>query len=625
MNRSIFILSTIVICLAGPLRGQVPDPVAPPGSGGSRSRGSSAPARSSSRTAPTTAAQPAGSSFLGKDIPVFNPGTEIMAWDGKHWNINNQRFFQARFEKYLNAPEETDDDDKAYQLLVHTILQKLAPAQVTAASTMEAWRLLPRASNYKVDAHLCDSLADSIYSAWMAKRNQNQLLIANQELGRLRRQHEWNAQMSGEQGSISDSPGSGKGSQNSSRNAAREMRVLPHLQRLAEVNARIKGNEAKRLVSEIQTRIEFQALMIQFFLQRRFQHVIMAARFYRQVFNDGDTSLKVEEDTKELFTKSTGMPPTVSTLDSLAHEAMRDVQEGVDAYKFLLSKNELESATKRLSESFIVGEYMPEIRTLPRDQKRRALEFTQKANRLLSALEVRDFTLAEQIVTELEKIAKDFDTTQPRAAIETARTVSLMHLAKAKNAAIGGDKETLEAELREATTIWPRNPALADVTKLVFAQADIQQQAVADLDRLLSQKNYRQIFDDKLRYIAATAVYPERQEQLKKVLDDMQTVEATIMRCHEISKRGDYAGAWESAERTAKQFPDDTKLSQLRANLTTEAADFVRSIRTAQQLEQKNQIGSSLAWYLKAQKTYPPSDYAQEGIRRLVQNIIPKE
>jgi hypothetical protein len=560
---------------------------------------------------------------------VFNPGTEVLSWDGKNWNINNQRFFQARFEKYLNAPEETDENDKAYQQHIRTILQKLAPDRVTQASLMEAWRLLPVASNYRIDANLCDSLADAIYSAWMAKRNQNQLLYANQELEKQRSQHEWNARMESESSSISESGGGGSNRNQSpnqaARNSSKEFRLQPHIQRLAEVNARIKGNEAKRIVSELQTRIEFQALMVQFFLQRRFQHVVMAARFYRQVFNDGDTSLKVEKDTKELFTKSTGMPPTVSTLDSLAHEAIRDVQEGVDAYKFLVAQNELESATKRLGETFIVGEYMPEIRTLPRDDKRKALEFTQKANRLLSALEVRDFTLAEQLITDLEKIAKDLDTTQPRAAIETARTVSLMHLAKAKNAAVSGDKETLEAELREATTIWPRNPALAEVTKLVFSQADVQQQAVADLDRLLSQKNYRQIFDDKLRYIAATAIYPERQDQLKKVLEDMQIVEATIMRCQEISKRGDYAGAWESAERTSKQFPEDTKLNQLRANLTTEAADFVRSIRTAQQLEQKEQLGSSLAWYLKAQKIYPPSEFADDGIRRLVQQIIPKD
>ena len=29
--------------------------------------------------------------FLGTDVPVFNPGTEIFSWDGQNWNINNNR------------------------------------------------------------------------------------------------------------------------------------------------------------------------------------------------------------------------------------------------------------------------------------------------------------------------------------------------------------------------------------------------------------------------------------------------------------------------------------------------------------------------------------------------------
>ena len=29
--------------------------------------------------------------FLGTDLPVFNPGTEIFSWDGQNWNINNNR------------------------------------------------------------------------------------------------------------------------------------------------------------------------------------------------------------------------------------------------------------------------------------------------------------------------------------------------------------------------------------------------------------------------------------------------------------------------------------------------------------------------------------------------------
>jgi len=326
----------------------------------------------------------------------------------------------------------------------------------------------------------------------------------------------------------------------------------------------------------------------------------------------------------DLYLSTTGLPLTLGVIDSLAKEAMRDVREGVETYEYLLEKGEVESATKRLGEAFIIGEYMPEIRLLPRDKKRVALEFTQKGNRLIAALDVRDYALAETLLDDLEKLAKDFDGSQPRAAVETARTVSAMHLAKAKNAAVSGDKATLESELREATVIWPRNPALAEVAGMIFSHGDVQAKAIADLEQLIGQRNYRQIFDDKLRFIAATAMYPEKQEQLKQVLENMQTIETAIARSTEIARLGDPGGAWEGVERAYAQFPDDTKLNQLRANYAAEASDFVRSIRTAQQLEAKGQIGSSLAWYLKAQRLYPPSDFAKEGIDRLVKKLIPE-
>ena len=176
----------------------------------------------------------------------------------------------------------------------------------------------------------------------------------------------------------------------------------------------------------------------------------MATQFYRAIFGEGDTTLRVGKDTEKFFASTTGMPPTVSVLDSLAREAMRDAREGVEAYKFLLGKNELESATKRLSEAFVVGEFMPELRTLPRDEKRQALAFSQKSNQLLSALEVKDYTLAAKPRARPPDDRRRISTTPNRlAAIETAKTVSAMHLAKAKNAAVNGDRATLEAELKD--------------------------------------------------------------------------------------------------------------------------------------------------------------------------------
>src|SRR5688500_6729861 len=80
-------------------------------------------APAASETAPTASAPPAAapqnkapgitpsSTFLGKDVPAFDPGSDMFMWDGKGWNATNNRIFQARFEKYLNAPEATSAED----------------------------------------------------------------------------------------------------------------------------------------------------------------------------------------------------------------------------------------------------------------------------------------------------------------------------------------------------------------------------------------------------------------------------------------------------------------------------------------------------------------------------------
>jgi hypothetical protein len=181
----------------------------------------------------------------------------------------------------------------------------------------------------------------------------------------------------------------------------------------------------------------------------------------------------------------------------------------------------------------------------------------------------------------------------------------------------------LENELRAATEIWPNNPELSSVSDQIFTQSDVQQQAMNDFDRLLQQNNHRQIFEDRMRFIAAAALYPEKQKQLGEVLEKMSLVEAAIVKAQEISKRGDAAGAWESAEAAQKEFPDDNKLNQLRADLTTQASEFVQAINRAEDFEKKDQPGSSLAWYLKARQIYPASTFAKAGIQRLGTKVLP--
>jgi hypothetical protein len=590
-------------------------------------QGGAAPAQGSGGQS-QSAAPGGGSNFLGKDVPFFDPGSNIASWDGKNWSINNNALFQARFEKYLNAPAATTESDSEYQALLAQIMDKLAPGKVTPQSTDQAFQYLAKASRFEQDAHLCDSIASQVYSAWLARKSNDRLNAASKSLEDERKRLEWNARITAEGtklegGGSSKSKDGGPNPQQQQQQLSRDMQMQPIVTRLAEVNALIRANQLKREVAELQVKIDFQSLIVQHFLQRRFQHAIIGTRFYRNIFADGDSQLRIGEDAKSLFAKTSGLPPNMGTIDSLANEIMRDVREGIQAFRFLLEKNELESATKRLAETFMLGEYLPDVRTLDREDKRKALAFVHKSNQLISAIEVKDYALAEKIVAELGETAKDFDASKPMAAIETAKQISAMHIAKARNAAVSGDKNTLEAELKAATEIWPRNPSLTEVSKMIFSQADVQSRAMVDFDQLVSQKNYRQIYEDRMRFIAATAMYPEKQEQLRKVLEDMQVIETALIQAQEIEKRGDYAGAWESAEKAFRNFPDDNKLNQVRANLTTKAADFVHAIRQAEELEQKKQPGSSLAWYLKAQNVYPPSDFARQGVDRLTKEILP--
>lgn len=600
----------------GPAPAPAPRPAAPavaPGGGGS------APAGSPGKQ----------NSFLGKDVPLFDPGTNILTWDGKSWNITNNEIFQARFEKYLDAPEETGADDKAYQALIKHILDDLAPGNQTVKTVDDAFSLLPKASNYDIDAHLCDALADAVYSAWRAQNQAARLDQANAALQDELKKHEWNAQIISQGLQMSAPPpgknGAAQKEYQKNEDAKRDAQMLPETQRVVELNAVLKKNQLTKELNSLQMKIEFQTLIVQFFVQRRFQHVLMATRFYRAVFSDGDEKLSVGKKADDMFANSTGMPPTVATIDSMANEAIRDVREGVQAFEYLLQKNQLEGASKRLAEAFTVGEFMPELRTLPREEKQQALKFVHQSNQLVSAINVKDYTLAEKIVLDLEKTAQDFDNSQPMAAIETARTVAGLHIAKAKNAMVSGDKTTLETELTAAVEIWPRNPELKEFVTLMKDKGNPAEQALVDFDTLLSQHNYRQIYDDKLRFIAAVTLDPKRADQLKKVLDEMQRIETSLAEAQIRSKSGDYAGAWENVESAYKEFPDDSKLNDMRATLTTEAPDFVHTLRTAQDLEQKDEVGSSLAWYLKAQKLYPNSQFAHEGIDRLVKKIMPDQ
>ena len=580
--------------------------------------------------------QPAQQSkpFLGTDVPVFNPGTEIFSWDGQNWNVTNNRLMRARFEKYLNTLADDASEDEEYRNTIKEILGQLSPHRASGRPLQDAVALLPQASRYRIDANLCDSLSQAILAVYHGQKNAAALSATNAALEREKKGLHWNVEVATSENLIEEAErkrggarGEGKngGTQNTGKTVSNTGRVAGYFQRLAEIEAIKVANKAKIGISEIQAKVEYQALILQFAVQRRWEHVIIASRIYRRLFRDGDGAIEIKEgsDADKMLAKGLGVSPTVTSLDMFANEIIRDVDEGVRAFEFLVEKDELESASKRLAEAFFVGEYLPRIRTLARESKQKVQRFVQDADALLSAMEVRDYKNADDIVERMRNGAKDFNYSKAKAGIEFYTNMSNSSLAQAKIAAQKNDMNEYSRQMQMAIEAWPLNPQIKEQNELFASVADVQVTTLNQLDTLLSQNNHREIMKQQGRFIAAVQNDPQRKEQLERVLGGAMELQFTLAKIEGLAEKNDPWGAWEMANEAATTSGNDIELNQLLTTLTKKVADFVKILDKAKVLEDGGHAGMGLTYYLKAKRIYPNSMYAEAGITRLLDEILP--
>ena len=642
-----------------------------------------------------------------KNVVDMKPNTFLSLW--------NNPAFAAQFEKFLSAPAETSEAAKIYRERISRIMELLSPGNATKKNQDEAFNLLSKASEFESDANICSTIHDAVYTSANVRTEIARLIQQNVDLERQRKIAEYNNLQAARARPL-DQASVGKNeaqSYNKNQDVEREARMEPTKRELASLGQTIERNKMRIASAESSAKFQLQTLILQLFVQRRYQHVIIANRFYRAIFDDGDQSLQSFEQMAEklgynkdagqlkviakgdpkgaaaaggdggrsgagtsagsggasagvgnntsgmdgmalsgsgvqfglenasveslMNAVSSGMRTmsktfkTLSQLDGVANEIIRDVNEGVKVYKYLLEQNELESASTQLASLFTKGEYLPSVRLLTQDEKRKTLKYAQLCNKLVNASNSGNIDVVTAVVTEMKKMNPGFDDTEIMAAVQGAKTASSLHIAQARVAASKGDLQTVQSEITRAAAVWPNNPEIqsfsTDMTK-VSEKASPQVQAVSDFDQLYAQKNFRRIFDEKEKYIASIAADDSdkkttRKENLRAVLDRMQEIETSIMRSQEIARRGDFAGAWEGLEVTFGRYPDDQKLGQLRADLTTQAPYFVHDIRQAKSMEERKDYGSSLAWYLRSQSRYPMSDLSKQGIQRVVKQILP--
>jgi tetratricopeptide (TPR) repeat protein len=615
------------LCLAGLARAQVYTP--PP----------AAPANQNAAPVDTAPARPKQQSTpgpLGQEIPMLDPSAETITVGGVAIPLGDNRLLKARFEKYLSQPPETDEDAEKYREVISEILATVSPFKQGGPDLYSAFKLLPSAATYPGDANLCGSLAESIYMAMLAKQDVNGLnrlnLTMEQEKKQIILEGDWKARHERDSnlGESSDVKGK-KGKPQPAVNPGAGVNSLKYadtLRRIAEIELLKKTNIARTEAQTIKTKAQYQVSMIQWFVQRRYEHVLMAARFYNQIWKDGDAALRVDKnsDISKLFSESVGVSPTVASLDSLSNEAIREASKYIEAFDLMLARGDLHTASQRLMEAYALGEYLAPVATLSLEKKQRVATYFRDLNELYGTLQAHDYTKTKELADRLKASAKDFPSSKVDSAIAAYTLASDLAIEEAKGHLLAKESDKAAEKIKAAAEIWPTNPKLAEFRNLVNNTSGLIS-VRNDFDRLLSEGNFREVARRQYEIAPAIMGDPKREEAFKQIMTNLTKIEAAIGKASEFSRVGQSYAAWEQLADLREDFPDDPKLGRELELLAPKVADFTKALDKARQFESRTpkQVGSALSWYLKARSIHPQSDLAEKGVKRLTGEILPSD
>lgn len=614
------------LCFAGLAHGQVytPPPEEKP-----------APARAATPTdtAPSAEKKEAPKGPLGQEIPMLDPSAETITVGGVAIPLGDNRVLKARFEKYLSQPPESDEAAKKYRADIAQILATVSPFRTGGPDIYSAFKLLPGATAYPGDANLCGSLAESIYTAMLAKQDvkglekmnnslegEKQAVIGKADfLARRDRDIELTTKKD-DKGKVSSSRDTAEGTGVKSTNYKEQLR------RIAEIEVLKKTNIVKTEGQTIRTKAQYQVSMVQWFIERRYEHVLMAARFYNQIWKDGDATLHIDKDSdvSKLFSESVGVSPTVASLDSLSNEAIRETSKYIEAFDLMLSRGELHSASQRLMEAFALGEFLSPVATLSLEKKRQVADYFRDLNELYGTLQAHDYTKTMELAARLKTQAKDFPSSKVDSAIAGYTLASDLAIEEAKAHLLAKEGDKAAEKIKAAAEIWPTNPKLKEFRALVSSSSGLVS-IRNDFDRLLSEGNFREVARRQYEIAPAIQGDPKREDAFKQIMTNLTKIETALGKASEFSKVGQNYAAWEQLAKLREDFPDDPKLGRELELLAPKVADFTRALDKAKQFEGRDQVGSALSWYLKARSIHPQSDLAEAGARRLSDEILPPD
>lgn len=564
----------------------------------------------------TPNAEPTNPKLLGMEIPLLDPSSDTVSYNGGKFDVGNNAVVRAKFETYLHGTPDTSEETSLYSKKLEKILQYVrkhyrSQSSIGSEALVQIGKTLHSLSEVPTDGGNAGVLASCIVNALDAQRANRTRKIENSKL---------NKEL--------DALARATNNLNKSKSASNSYLVAYNTKKIAQGQAEQAKNAATNVQSELAAKVSYQSNMVAFLFMRRYDHAVIASRVYRHVFHDGDNTMKIEKDSKaDQFLKSTtGLPPTVNTVDALATEARTSVDKHMEAVHSMLAQNKLGEATQHLIEAVALGEHMISVLTFPVEGRRRVAEYWTLRKRALSALNARDYAMVDEIAGKMKALDVDFDDSMLLSYSAGKKRQSDLCIRNARKALMAGDDEEFNRCITEAGTIWPLNPNL-DASAKHLQEFDNNSSVLAEFRTLYGRCEYRTIFKEQERF-ECVALDPELKAQYKEVILVISTIDAMLKQLESVAEQDRVMGPCIAYEKlveyrtTEPRCAEDPGYKDALNMYAQKAHDFVQALRDAEECEKRREFGSALSNYYRALCLYPKSTLAGQGASKVSEIIV---
>ncbi len=599
--------------------------------------GKSAQAQSGVDGSQSDNGEPSNPQLLGMEIPLLDPASDTVSYNGGKFDVGNNALLRARFEKYLQQVPDDSSEARRYRERMAEILKVTQRSGNTRAAVgsevlVKVGMGLYEISEYSGDDGQAGTLASAIVSALDAQRSNRRRDKSNEKLNEeidklVRKTNNYNNRNTQRSSGVATGAIQGP-ARHATPPKSNEYIIGVNTKDIAAKEATKVKNEAANEASLALAKLNYQSMLVSFLMQRRFDHAVIGSRAYRHIFRDGDTKLNIKEDSdaNKLFVGIGGMPPTVNSIDSLASNARRDVDRNIEAVHNLLAQNKLADATQHLIEAVAIGEFMTSVMTFPVEARQRVARYWDLRKRSLTALNARDYGTVEEIADKMKEMDADFDDSMLRSYCAGKKRQSDLCVRNAMKALQEGNEEEFNKQITEAGVIWPRNPNL-DKGAEQLAKLDSHDPAKDEFRQLLKDGEFRRIFDNQARFEVA-AIDPELRDKYKDVITLVSTIDVMLSELASAASHDKVMGpcmAYEkllARKKADERFAADDKFRDALHSYAVQAHDFVQVLERATECEQRREYGSALSCYYRAQCLYPASELAREGVERVTELIL---